>query len=204
MAVDDDGILGLVRGDDGPQGVSAQTGSHTHTTVSRSCVDTPTHRRTLGTAAFASSTTQHNTTQRDAALVIAITAAAAAAVSLLLELMHEQWFAARKTCLLLVAVCPHTYRTDPYVAIMANASTDGWRQRHSLTQHDTKALTTHLLILYHNDLTLSVLRTSNQGGGIYSNDGTLTLTNCEISGNSAVTNIVIFSDLIIYQFCHSN
>ena len=116
MAVDDDGILGLVRGDDGPQGVSARTGSHTHTTVSRSCVDTPTHRRTLGTAAFASSTTQHNTTQhnttqRDAALVISITAAAAAAVSLLLELMHEQWFAARKTCLLLVAVCPHTYRT---------------------------------------------------------------------------------------------
>ena len=111
MAVDDDGILGLVRGDDGPQLVSARTGSHTHTTVSRSCVDTPTHRRTLGTAAFASSTTQHNTTQRDAALVISITAAAAAAVSLLLELMHEQWFAARKTCLLLVAVCPHTYRT---------------------------------------------------------------------------------------------
>ena len=116
MAVDDDGILGLVRGDDGPQSVSARTGSHTHTTVSRSCVDTPTHRRTLGTAAFASSTTQHNTTQhnttqRDAALVISITAAAAAAVSLLLELMHEQWFAARKTCLLLVAVCPHTYRT---------------------------------------------------------------------------------------------
>ena len=65
MAVDDDGILGLVRGDDGPQSVSAQTGSHTHTTVSRSCVDTPTHRRTLGTAAFASSTTQHNTAQHN-------------------------------------------------------------------------------------------------------------------------------------------
>ena len=64
MAVDDDGILGLVRGDDGPQYVSARTGSHTHTTVSRSCVDTPTHRRTLGTAAFASSTTQHNTTTK--------------------------------------------------------------------------------------------------------------------------------------------
>ena len=93
---------------------------------------------------------------------------------------------------------------DPYVAIMANASTDRWRQRHSLTQHDSKALTTHLLILYHNDLTLSVLRTSNQGGGIYMNGGTLTLTDSEISGNTAVTNIVIFSDLIIYQFCHSN